>query len=328
MNDETDPERVALHNAWSRFATFDHNARVAQRKFVRLRISILVVGVAATALAIFYDQLVEASSARPAFWDWRFFVWLPMMSMPVLGSVLTAGAAMFARGVDWVHLRGAAEAVKREIYRYRCRVGVYGADGAAPGSRGKELAEAVGRINSRLMDTEVMNVSLEPYRGDLPPKYGAAAGDDGLSRLNPERYLEWRLHDQHAYFENKSRLLGRRHWSLQWSIAGLGGAGTLLAALGLEIWMPVTVGVATALGAYLAFRGVETTLAGYNRAALELDAIATWWSGLTPEARLDPARFETLVERTETLLGSENAGWVQTMQEAMEKLEKKKDERR
>ena len=320
MSKEPNPDRIALENAWSRFATFDHNANVVQRKFFRLRIWILVVGVAATALAIFYVEYVEASSARPDFDDWRFLVWLPMILMPILSSVLAAGASKLARGVDWVNLRGAAEAIKREIYRFRCRVGVYAAD--EDGSPGEKLAAAVALTTSRLMDTELLNASLRAYRDKLPPKPAVAPGDDGFSRMSPERYLEWRLADQHHFFNSKANRLDRQHRTFQWTVAILGGLGTLLAALGLEIWVPVAVGISTALTSYLAFRNVETTLAGYNRADLELDNVATWWSGVPAAKKAEAAAFGTLVERTETVLGSENASWVQQMQDAMDQLGK------
>ncbi len=320
MSDSAPQDLSALQNAWQRFATYDHNASVTQRRFYRLRVTVLAVGLAAIALAIVYDELIEVQSktrCRPPIDDWQFWFWLAMISAPILGGVLAAGVSRFARGVDWTSLRGAAEAIKREIYLYRCKVGIYG-----PGStRDQRLAAAVGDVTTRLMDTEVLNASLNPYREQLPPRYATPEEDDGFSDLVPARYFEWRLNDQLAYFRGKSRQLDRRHQVLQWSVAGLGGVGTLLAAVGYEIWVPVSVGLGTALVSYLELRNVATNLAGYNRAALELDNVATWWSGLPEDARSDPASFATMVDRTEAILGSENASWVQEMQKAIDELE-------
>ncbi len=313
MKDEAPQESSALRAAWSQFATYDHNATIVQQTFFRLRIWMLVVGILATALAIVYSEYVEVTDARPT--GWRLWVWLPMIAMPILGSVLAAGAARLSRGADWVHLRGAAESIKREIYRYRCKVGGYR---GVSGSGGERLAEAVGHATARLMDTEVVNASLIPYPGqELPPKYAVCEQDDGFSDLDPDDYLAWRLGDQLGYFRGKSQKLDRRYRRFQWSIAILGGAGTLLAAIGQEIWVPVSVAVATALISYLELRNIETHLAGYNRAALGLENVATFWSGLAPEAKADAANFAAVVDRTETILGSENATWVQEMQQAM-----------
>ncbi|MEM7352769.1 MAG: DUF4231 domain-containing protein [Acidobacteriota bacterium] len=339
-------ERTVLEDAWERFATYDLNAVTVQQQFYRLRIWILAVGVAATALAIVYAHVTD-SNERPAFGDWRFPLWLAVIVAPILGTVLTAGASKLARGADWIHLRGAAEAAKREIYRYRCRVGDYAptaaaaadddalsedattddatADEATAGgdlTRDERLSAVITAITARLMDSEILGASLKPYAGPLPPKYGAGGGDDGFSDLSPATYLEWRLADQQAFFRSKSQALDHRHRRFQWAISALGGLGTLLAAVGREIWVPVSVGLATALGAYLELRNVESTLAGYNRAAMELDNIVTWWSGLSPAQREDPVRFETLIDRTEALLASENATWSQGMQEALAQLDK------
>lgn len=314
-------ERTVLGDAWKRFATYDLNANAVQRKFFRLRISILAVGVAATALAIVYAH-VEVSNERPPVSDWRFYVWLAVIVAPILGTVLAAGASKLARAADWIHLRGAAEATKREIYRYRCGVGVYGSASGGARSRDESLAAAVTAISGRLMDTEILATSLLPYGGQLPPAGSAAADDDGFSDLSPATYLRWRLADQQAFFKHKSLTLDRRHRRFQWAISTLGGLGTLLAAIGLEIWVPVSVGLATALASYLELRNTETNLAGYNRAALELDNILTWWSGLPPAKKEKAASFAALIDRTEALLASENSTWAQGMQDALAHLAK------
>lgn len=318
MNAGTDDDRGVLANAWERYAVYDHNAIRAQKRFLQLRNGVLLMGLAAMALAIVYDEYVAVGSTRPPMSDWRFFVWLPMIAMPVLGSVLAAAAAKLVHGADWISLRGAAEAVKREIFRYRCRVGVFDPENDAPGTPDEMLAAAVSGITQRLMETTVVAGHLEPVERSWPP--AASQGDDGACELTPEQYLEWRVGDQQGYFRRTARRLERRHRHFQWWIYGFGGIGTLLAALGLEIWVPVSVGVATALTSYLEVRSVESKLAGYNRAALELDNVETWWSGLTPAQRTQRVSFTRLVGRTETVLGSENAGWLEQMRDALAKL--------
>ena len=315
MTEEAIGEGSALGNAWARYATFDHNANRLQRQFLRLRIWILVVGVLATASAILY-ALVENSSHRPEVSEWRFYLWLPVMIAPILGTVLSTGASRMARGASWVHLRGAAEAAKSEIYRFRCRAGAYSSE-----REGREelFAETISGITGRLLDSEVLNSNLIPYQGPLPPKRRAAE-DDGFSEVNAQEYIEWRLQDQLAYFAGKSGALERRHRLSQWAIAIMGGVGTLAAALGMEIWVPVSVGIATALTSYLELRNIESSLAGYNRAALELENVKTWWSGLPENRRGAPAILAALVERTESILRSEHTSWTQGMQEAVAKV--------
>ena len=47
---------------------------------------------------------------------------------------------------------------------------------------------------------------------------------------------------------------------LQWGILGVGGLGTLLAAIGFDLWVALTTAVAAALATYLSYRGVDSTL--------------------------------------------------------------------
>ncbi|MEM7584215.1 MAG: DUF4231 domain-containing protein [Acidobacteriota bacterium] len=318
MSDETNHEQAALRNAWLQFATFDHNAIVIQARFYRLRGAVLWMGVIATALAVIYSHFVAPEGDQPEFPDWRHIFWLVMVMAPISVTVLSTGAAKLARGVDWVALRGAAEATKREIFRFRCGVDGYDHSASQFGERAEMLSKRVGQATSRLMDTDVLQSSLEPYGGELPPKQAVAQGDDGMSDLEPEHYLTWRLEDQRAFFQSKAKALDRRNHLMQWAIAGLGGLGTLFASVGQEIWVPVAVSVSTALTSYyLQLRSVETHLAGYNRASLELSNVATWWCGLSQAAKQDHVKFSQLVERTEAILTSENSSWVQNMQAAV-----------
>ncbi|MCP3964346.1 MAG: DUF4231 domain-containing protein [bacterium] len=318
MSEEARFERTTLENALRRYATFDDAANAVQRKFFGAKIWILTVGVAATTLAIVYSTL-WLEDARPPLTDGHFYLWLAVVAMPIIGSVLAAGAAKLIRGLDWVSLRGAAESIKREVYRYRCQVGVYSPGSQVPGTRDEKLASMVEQITGRLLDTDVLATGLPPYSGDEVPGYGSRT-DDGLSDLTPAQYLDWRLADQRDWFKGKSVTLESRNSLYQWAIAILGGVGTLLAAVGQEIWVPVSVALATALTSYLTQRNVEATLAGYTRAGLELDNVVTWWSGLSAEAKGTRASFAALVNRTETILGSENATWVQSMQETLAQL--------
>ncbi|MCP4654582.1 MAG: DUF4231 domain-containing protein [bacterium] len=318
---ETSPKtRTTIEDAWYRFAVYDKNANLAQRRFTWLRTWIVILGVAATGLAICYS--VAKTGGRPSPEDWRFYLWLLVILTPITGSVLTAGSAKFERGVHWILLRGAAEAVKREIYRYRAQVGIYGPTRAQSRSRDQKLAGKLEEIARRLMDSEVVQASLAPYEeARLPPKYGVAVEDDGLSDLSTERYIEVRLHDQRNYYQSKSARLYRTYQGLQWSIVALGGVGTLLAAVGLEIWIPISVSVAAALTGLLELRRIESSLSAFTRAALELENIATCWGGTPPQTKAGFALREKLVDRTEAVIRNENAGWIEEMQEALTELD-------
>ena len=310
---------TTLEEAWRRFGAYDLNAIVLQSSFHRTRTWIAALGVLATLLAVSYSVL-EAGSPEPS--DWRFYLRLLVIATPIAGSVLV-GISKFDRSTSWVLLRGSAEAVKREIYRYRTRIGSYGTQIE---SRDERLAAKLESITGRMLNSEVTLGSLRPYEGQLPPRDAIAGDDDGFSELTAERYLEVRLRDQLAYYRGKSVKLDRQFHRLQWSIVALGGLGTFLAAVGFEIWIPVSVSLAAALGGYLELRRVESTLAVYTRAAMELENVATWWSALPPGEKSRDGRRVELVSKTEAALQTESTNWQQEIQDAIDELRKEESE--
>ena len=75
MSEEEAYELSALQNAWTRFATYDLNAVLVQRRFYRLRSAVLIAGLAATVLAIVYQYVEGWSPLPPDRWppldDWN-----------------------------------------------------------------------------------------------------------------------------------------------------------------------------------------------------------------------------------------------------------------
>jgi len=222
-----------LEEAWQRFAVYDENAKRLQRGFLRMRVSIAVLGVVATVVAVLYAIVSEGTHG---FTDWRFYLRVLVLATPLTASVLVAMAARTDRGVAWVMVRGSAEALKREIFRYRTRVGPYGSERADAGERGRHLVGKIESITRRLASSNALLGSLKPYgAGKLPPRGAAAAADDGFSDLTAERYVALRLHDQLDYYRRRSRQLERQYKVVQWTVVTLGALSTLLAAMELEI---------------------------------------------------------------------------------------------
>jgi hypothetical protein len=93
-----------------------------------------------------------------------------------------------------------------------------------------------------------------------------------------------------------------------------------LAAFGFEIWIAVSSAVATAFASFLEFKRVETNLIAYNTAAADLYDIRAWWRALPETAKAQQSNIETLVNSTESVIQSENAGWVQEMRDALAEI--------
>ncbi|HEY9646405.1 MAG TPA: DUF4231 domain-containing protein, partial [Chroococcidiopsis sp.] len=323
---------VTLEDAWLRFARFDKNAVLAQRRFISQQKWILSLGVTVTILAIVYSVLEPSFETGLPWLQPPYLLWVKeilhfcTIATPITLSILVAWSVKFNLGGSWIGLRGAAEALRKEIYRYRMQVEEYSPN--RPATRDVQLAIVMKTISKRLMETNVNQAGMEPYEGPLPPKYGATQGDDGFSDLNAEQYLTFRVEDQINYYQKKALRLSRELRRFQWIILIMGGVSTLLAALGFNVWVAVSSALATAFANFLEFKRVETNLTSCNTAANDLYDIRTWWHALSSTSSILQSNVETLVSSTEAVIQSENAGWVQEMREALSKIygDKKEDE--
>lgn len=240
--------------------------------------------------------------------------------IPIISTALLAAANRFNAGAKWLLLRGSAEALKREIYRYRAHAEIYSTLQTSSISREIKLANKMQTITRQLMQTEVNLSSLEAYEGPIPPLYSIASGDDGMSNLNPEQYLVARVEDQLNYYKQRTRALEKRLKRLQWLIYIIGGVSTLLAALGLELWIALTTALVTAISTYMEYQQIETTLVKYNQAANDLANVRSWWVALSAAEQEKQSDIDMLVRQTERILHSEFSGWVQEMQDALSML--------
>jgi hypothetical protein len=330
------PRNPTLEDAWQCFAKYDKNAVSAQKRFIFQQKLILALGVIATTLAVVYSVLENLPESSAPVW------FQPLLNQytlnvihglvvvaPIILSVLIAGSVKFNMGVSWVMLRSSAEALKKEIFRYRMGVGEYNpTTEELMRLRDVQLARKVKTISKRLMETQVNQTGLEPYKGTLPPLYGTAQGDDGFSSLTADQYVTYRVEDQFNYYQKKALKLSRELQHFQWLVYILGGIGTLLAAFGFDVWIAVSSALATALASFLEFKRVETNLIACNTAASDLYDIRTWWRALSEIAKNDSLTIDTLVSSSEAVIQSENAGWVQEMRDALSEIygEKKESE--
>ena len=333
-----------LSHAWELFALYDENAKRQQSNFYRLQKWIVGVGVLVTAVVV-AQVLLRSNQILRTGTPWDQTIHAIIVLLPIIVSVLIAGAGRFTPGNKWILLRASAEAIKREIYRYRTGTGDYQKEAgpSAPSvpmpqspSQVKKSAvssarpkpklspqeiftEKITDISRHLMQTEINMSALRPYNGPIPPKmYGAEAKDDGYSKLTPDRYIAIRIGDQLGYFRSKTNALAKDLTRFYWLIFLAGGLGTLLAALGFEPVVALTAAIAAAFASYLEYRQVEYTLTKYNQTASNLNNAQLLWVGLPEEKHSE--NFSQLVTTTEQILETENMGWVQQMHDALTKL--------
>jgi len=343
-----------LKLAWEQFALYDANANQHQSTFRFLQIAILVLGVLATLLALLQSSaeymvmiakpqdnalLYEAIQksvlpqhivkfwylyvVKPHLW---FFEWTGnvlryvIILIPIIATILLAAANRFNSGSKWLLLRGSAEAIKREIFRYRAGAEIYSERQTQEKTKEAKLAEKLQYLSRQLMQTEVNVSAQKPYQGKIPPPFSIAPQDDGMSHLSVEQYLYHRLEDQYNYYLKKTNQLEKKLQELQWLIYILGGVGTLLAALGLELWIALTGALVAAIATYLEYQQIENTLLKYNQAATDLGNVRNWWIALSNQDQEQQDNIDILVGHTERILQSEFSGWMQDMQDTLSML--------
>lgn len=310
-------DETVLKLAWQRFATYDANALREQGTFRKLQFWILVLGVASTAAVLLHTQLGEVASQRilPGYLL-QFLIIVMLASM----TILIAATSRFKAGTKWIILRANAEAIKRELYRYRCQVSPQVE--RPRGAHEQELADKLKNLGHPLLGDDPHFTALRSYKGPLPPPDSAAQGDDGVSPLTPVRYLHFRLDDQLRYYRRKIDKLDRQLVTLQWLVLIFGGIGTVLAAIRLEPWVAVATSLVMAITTYLGYQQSEAKITKYQQAATDLENLKAWWSALSLEEQSDYRKFDTLVESTELILQGEVSGWVQDMKEVFLRLER------
>lgn len=309
-------------------AFYAHMAGEHQKVFRRLQRWILGLGVLATALALGQTQLVELGWLKTGtirIGVFHFFVVL----VPIVITALLGITTFFKWGDKWVMLRTTREAVKQEIFRYRTHTGIYeerAAAGNHPNARKtaeQKFVERVKVITQRLMQAEGSLTAFPSHVTPRLPKLSGADEDDGFSDLTPDRYIKFRLDDQRLWYRRKAAELDGKLKIYQSLVIIASAIGALLAAIGVELWLPLAIAVGAAFGLYLEYMQVVNTMTQYNQAAANLEDVKQWWTALPESEKHLPESFNKLVEAIEKILESEHQSWVKNMLNALDQLYKK-----
>ncbi len=301
-----------LSDAWARYDQLDQAANGKQRAFRRVEMTILLLAVAATLFA-----LLQSGKAVPAWFTIpahsagvHWFV----LVIPITASIVAAYNSHFREGYKWILLRGAAEAIKREIYRFRTQACAYSDEQCLQSSRESKLAARIKDVTSALVQSEVNKTSLDVKTKNDPAR---------MLFLPPEEYVRTRLQDQIAYFVVKTHKLARKFRFMQVSIYLAAASGTLLAAINLDVWVALATAIVTAFTTKLQADQVENSLIQYNQALTSLRNVELWWKALSRWEKGRRRNIDLLVDQTEKALEGETAGWVQQMQSALDKMTEK-----
>jgi len=318
-----------LQAAWQWYDDLDKAAIAKQNSFRTLQGWLLVLAIVATLLAILSQRFLpwdKLTHDQQALWlahrrGYEFGVKVlkyAVLLVPIIVTVLTAMNSRFRSGNKWILFRATAEAIKREIFRYRAQAGAYSDAQCTQTSSNSKLAVNVKDLTESLFKAEVNKTSIVHQDP-------AKANPGRASFLDPDQYITQRLDDQKNYFFTKTKELDWQLRSMYVLILVAGALGTLLAAIGLPVWVALTTAFATALTTKLEIDQAENSLVQYNAALTGLRNIESWWSSLSQWERGRQRNIDLLVDQTETVLAGELAGWVQQMQSTLDKLTEKEE---
>lgn len=304
-----------LTEAWTRFDELDVTAVLKRTTFLVTEMALITLAVLAALFAI----LTAGPNAVSPAWRWWLHthgmhmgrLHLLVLSTPITISIIAAYSSHFRDGNKWILLRGAAEALKSEIFRFRAKAGGYSDEQCRQTSRDLKLAARIKDISSALEQSEVNKMGLRAP----PPNRKERA-----SFLSPDEYVEARLQDQVKHFTKKTRRLSRKLFGMQLLVYMAGAAGTFLSAVQLDIWVALATAFVTALMTKLQADQVENSLMQHNRALASLRNVHAWWTALSAWEKVRRKNIDVLVDQTEKALESETAGWVRQMQSALDKL--------
>ncbi len=308
----TDSKMPILEIAWTRYAQFDRASLRRKRPNFGLRRWILILGVLATLLAILTEVLADSLPALGS-----LALKIALIATPIIGSGLAAFTKQFFARGDHLILRAGAEEILKEIYTFRTIL--------------KDKPNRREWLEKRLAD-----IQRQVYRGlggemvfeeaptKIPPYYDPANpdSDPGFDDLNGDQYFRYRLRNQLQWHRDQLVPINRQRIVLQILIILTGVVSAFLAAMGgpFALWVALSASIAAALTTWQELHNQDFIVRNYSKVVVELGIIHDHWLSLEPEERSE-GEFFSMVQATEDILWSQNVEYIQSMQEALTKLD-------
>jgi TIR domain-containing protein/conflict system pore-forming effector with SLATT domain len=329
METETAKAAPILNIAWTRFAQLDASSKRATSMHRSIRWWIIILGVLATLFAILSIMFPRANAGvvRPDYLDGfcnavgicntiGLSVRISLVTIPILASALAVIATKGLSNGDWLITRAGAEEIQKEIYFYRTIL-------QKKKSRRDYLETRLNKILRQVNHGLKREFVYRPYKGRIPPNYSAddPSSDSGFDDITGEEYFRYRLENQLAWHNKKLNQYKAERFRTQLYIVIFGAAGTLLAAFDrTTIWVALTASLTAALAGWQELRNLDALIKNYSKVAVELTILHDHWLNLETEERTD-AEFYRMVGGCENVLWAQNAEYIKSMQETLERFD-------
>lgn len=303
-------DQEVLREAWARFEAADI-AAVRRKKPTTLLAGCVVALAALTVVsALMVGRLGAQDGAPTAAGDLLKGL---VTGLPLVAGLLLALIERRARSGTWIEMRGAAEALVREIYRDRSRP----SEPSAPGYSDSVLADALHEVDRRT-NGRLLLASPNPARaGTWPPPHlwARVPGCDCLlGRLTPTVYDRARVVDQLEHYERAARDFDRRATRLAAAIFVAASVAAFLLALSwrepeLTFYAAVPASVAAALVSWREYRQRDARIDAMLTTCVSVrEARGRWLSCVAP-ARDTQEALTTYVNEAEDAFAAEGTDW-------------------
>lgn len=308
----TDPKMPILEIAWRRYAQFDRASVRQARPNVGLRRWILILSVLATLLAILTEVLADSLPAVGS-----LALKIALIATPIIGSGLAAFTKQFFARGDYLILRAGAEEILKEIYIFRTIL-------KDKPNRREWLEKRLAEIQRQVYRGLGGEMVFEEAPTKIPPYYDPQNpdSDPGFDDLNGDQYFRYRLRHQLQWHRNRLVPIHRQRIFLQVLIILTGVISAFLAAMGgpLALWVALSASIAAALTTWQELRNQDFIVRNYSKVVVELGILHDHWLSLEPEEHSE-GEFFSMVQATEEILWSQHVEYIQSMQEALTKLD-------
>ncbi|MEZ0394933.1 MAG: SLATT domain-containing protein [Anaerolineales bacterium] len=308
----TDSKIPILEIAWTRYAQFDRASVQRMRPNLSLRRWILVLSVLATLLAILSEVLSDSLPAAGS-----LALKIALIATPIVGSGLAAFTKQFFGRGDHLVLRAGAEEILKEIYTYRTIL-------KNNPNRREWLEKRLADIQRQVYRGLGGEMVFEKTPAKIPPYYDPKNpdSDPGFDDLNGDQYFRYRLRHQLRWHRDRLSPINRQRILLQVLIILTGMVSAFLAAMGgpFALWVALSASVAAALTTWQEVRNQDFIVRNYSKVVVELGLLHDHWLSLEPEEHTE-GEFFSMVQATEEILWSQHVEYIQSMQEALTKLD-------
>lgn len=241
-----------------------------------------------------------------------------LFALPLTSAGIIAYATRYIPSQLWAQYRFAGEAVRRHIFRYQMQAGIYAETDLT--KRRKSLIANVQAIEKEtLLNEEPPKFNLEIVKEEMK-KQTLIEGATPADRL--QCYIKCRLENQVTWYRNKS--IGEYRAMGRWQIVALviGGAGSVLAYLGLEAWVAVTTAAAVTVAALADLQMYGRTYMIYLMTAQDLHHYQQMWENDTEEDQNNSQNIASFVDKIEERFEAEIADWRKQVQDALSDIDK------